>query len=158
MSNDKHQPNFSETIFYENNIWFVFYNNVSLITASSGNFLYWKTEFWKKKSQMHVNLEWSAQKDKSARASNFGKCKPSINPLATSNVVYPFECECDSVYIRETPICLRDRIWQHRYHDSHIGKHIIKWIPYKAALHKTYNKPGGPNVPDKGFFKVISKS
>ena len=43
-------------------------------------------------------------------------------------------------------------IWQHRYRDSHIGKHIDKCIPYKAALHKTYNKPGGPSVPEKRTF------
>ena len=63
--------------------------------------------------------------------------KPSIDPLATSNVVYWFECECDSVYIGETQQCLRNRIWQHRYRDSHIGKHIDKCIPYKAALSET---------------------
>ena len=34
----------------------------------------------------------------------------------------------------------------------HIGKHINKCIPYKAALHETYNKPGGPNVPEKRTF------
>ena len=119
---------------------------------------------------MHVNLEYSARKYKSARASNFGNClriihstisiknlinfhiKPAVDPLQTSNVVYRFECECDSVYIGETQQCLRNRIWQHRYRDSHIGKHIHKCIPYKAALHETYSKPGGPNVPDQRTF------
>ena len=89
--------------------------------------------------------------------------KPSVDPLATSNVVYRFECECDSVYIGETQQCLRNRIWQHRYRDSHIGKHITKCIPYKAALYETYNKPGGPNVPEKrtfleSHFSILAKN
>ena len=70
-----------------------------------------------------------------------------------------------------TPKCLRNRIWQHRYRDLHIGKHILdkcnsqvdNFIPYKAALHRTYNKPGGPNVPEKrtfleSHFSILAKN
>ena len=38
---------------YENNILFDFYYNVSLITASSGNFLFWKKGFWKKNTNAY---------------------------------------------------------------------------------------------------------
>ena len=73
------------------------------------------------------------------------------------------ECECDSVYIGVTQQCLRNRIWQHRYRDSHIEKHINKCVPYKAALHETYDKPRGPNVPDKrtsleSHFSILKKT
>ena len=44
-----------------------------------------------------------------------------------------------------------------------IGKHITKCIPYKAALYETYNKPGGPNVPEKrtfleSHFSILAKN
>ena len=82
--------------------------------------------------------------------------------MYNSNLVYKFQCECDSTYIGHTRKLLESRIHQHRTQKmSHVYKHIIKCQNYKTALNTIYNQ--GPTLANQreflsNHFEILEKN
>ena len=87
------------------------------------------------------------------------RLKPKINYTHSSNIVYQFNCPCNSVYIGETTKLLELRVFQHRTDaKSTVGPHILTCPAYINSLESTYgNQPSDCQRRTHllTFFKVV---
>ena len=85
------------------------------------------------------------------------RLKPKKDYFNNNDVIYQFDCECDSSYIGETHRLLHARILEHRTKkDSHVFQHISKCEKYKNTLYNKFDVDPD-NLPSKNKFAAMGR-
>ena len=86
------------------------------------------------------------------------RLKPKKDYFNNNDVIYQFDCECDSSYIGETKRLLHARILEHRTKkSSHVFKHISACEKYKNTLYDQFNVDPD-NLPPKNKFAEMGRA
>ena len=90
------------------------------------------------------------------------RLKPRIEQFLTSNVVYKFQCDCNSSYIGHTKKYFEKRIYQHRTDSkSHIHKHLTSCQLYNENILENFGSDPTDNTKReylKKHFSILEKN